>query len=38
MNFDVGTDRTAVPRAVAAEEGTLEGNKENVDEDGSVVF
>lgn len=36
-NVDVGTDRTAIPRAVAAEEGTLEENKENVDEDGSVV-
>lgn len=36
-NVDVGTARTAIPRAVAAEEGTLEENKENVDEDGSVV-
>lgn len=35
-SFDVGTDRTAVPRAVATEEGTLEENKENVDEDGSM--
>lgn len=36
-NFDVGIDRTTVPRAVAAEEGTVEDNKENVDEDGSLV-